>query len=219
MKISISTWRKSITGIAGALLLALSVATAPAQAAPLNLVLNSYPDFRADYIGFSHATTAGVTSFTGEYGFVTHVKDLFGVDNDIFETFYLTGTMDAAFNLLDGSFAITPFGGSDPLGPKTYSLTGDLTEMGFNPGLEAGKPGSLEFKFKATGGDADLVGAYGNNGGIIISELTFDGDFFIADMAQADIGVLPAPVPEPSTIALLALGGALIAIRRRKTAA
>jgi hypothetical protein len=120
----------------------------------------------------------------------------------------LTATIDGAGNLISGALSIT---GSIPglslAGPDL--LLGTLTAVG-DIGTD------LQFLVTITGGD--LQGYYPSQAGIVIGGAGFTG--WDANFSNGGAGTVDvAPIPEPGTAALLALGlvfvGAGRSARRR----
>jgi len=162
-----------------------------AQAAPLNLTLNDFPDIVSSFITVNYDPTSDV--FTAN-GFAQELDDDGSVPAEaiLAGTFGLTTTIDA-FGVLSGG-TLTIGGTVASLGFNSGTLlTGDLTALGFN---NAGDP--LEFLFDVTGGDAfALYGGGSLSGGIILSNSGFEGNWensFTADAtAASDTGVVPVP--------------------------
>lgn len=117
--------------------------------------------------------------------------------------------------------------GSVTIGDKSYSgllLQGTPTGFGFqNPGLAPAGTAALDVNVNLTGGL--LKDVYGPQAYVRIAPgtSTFNGLFFqdfsadrVFTNVRADSPPSPAPIPEPSTFAvLLACGGVALAYRRR----
>ncbi len=176
---------------------------APVLATPLNLTLGDQPDIVSGFISVDYFADSDVLQASG-FSFVLDT----GTDNSIFGgTFDLIATVDGSGSLVGGTLTV---GGTIPdLGYNSNTLlTGILTGMGFSDS------GLLEFVFDVTGGDA--AGLYGLEGGVLLSQSGFSGDwtsdFSSFGLAFADIGRLP--VDEPATLLLLTFGLALLWRRR-----
>lgn len=98
-------------------------------------------------------------------------------------------------------------------------LTGTFSSTMANQTFGAGAGDPLEFLFSVTGGDAAGLFSTGTFG-TILSQSGYTG-MFANDFVSAPFGGLadtfgPPPVPEPSVLGLMFLGGGLLAYRRRK---
>lgn len=167
------------------LLLGMSSLT---QAAPLNLILNDFPDITSSFISVDYNAGTDVLSASG---FALSLDDdgVAPAEPIAGGTFGLAASIDDLGAMSGGTLSI---GGTIAgLGFNSgILLTGTLSDIGFN---NAGDP--LEFLFDVTGGDA--AGLYGGLGGIILSSSGFGGDWtsdFSTTMgASADVGVIPVP--------------------------
>ena len=192
-----------------------------AQAAPLNLTLNDFPDIVSGQID---VTYNALTDAFDASGFAFELDDDGSVPAEAIAggTFDLTATIDASGNLTGGTLSI---GGTvASLGFTSGTLlTGTLTDFGFpNVGSDP-----FEFLLDVTGGDA--AGLYGGvPAGVILSGTGFDGDFNgnFDNLALLDGVPTPgtgtavadvAPVPLPAALWLFGTGLlGLIGVSRRR---
>ena len=183
-----------------------------AQAAPLNLMLNDFPDIVSSFIDVNY--NAGTDAFTAS-GFALELDDDGSVPAEAITngTFNLNASIDASGSLSSGSLSIGGTVASLGFNGGTL-LTGNLTAFGF---LDSGGD-PLEFLFSVTGGDA--AGLYGSIGGIILSGGTgFTGDFNTDFTGNGSAAADVAPVPLPAAVWLFGSGLlGLIGIVRRKKA-
>ena len=120
--------------------------------------------------------------------------------------FDLTATISAAGALSGGSLLVQ---GVVAGGATGTLLTADVVDVGFSD--VGGDP--LQFLLNITGGA--LAGLYPSVAGIVISGSGFTG--FGADFSNNGSGVADiAPIPEPGTAALLALGLATLGAARSR---
>ena len=120
-----------------------------------------------------------------------------------------------------------------PLGPGVYENFGDITitnDIFLNTLTRSGDPFNPEWTLAAVKGDVNLGGpwasatrmtwdytltATGTTLGGEHGYYAFIGDPFGVDIVSGNLGVSTAPVPEPQTWALMALGMAAVGWRRR----
>lgn len=185
-----------------------------AQAAPLGLTLLDTPDIFSSFIDVVYL--AGSDSFSAN-GFALQFDD--GSSNAIAGgLFTLDATIDEFGNLSAGTFTIS--GTIAGLGFNSGTLlTGNLTAFGFING--GGDP--LEFLFDVTGGDAAAL--YGGAGGIILSQVGFDGDWSsdfdnrfngIPGTGQGLADAAAVPLPAAVWLMLSGLMGLLATARRSR---
>ena len=161
-----------------------------AQAAPLNLTLNDFPDIVSSLITVTYG--AASSTFTAS-GFADELDDDGSVPAEaiVGGTFDLAAAIDASGALSGGSLAIGGTVASLGFNSGTL-LTGNLTALGFN---NAGDP--LEFLFDVTGGDAfALFGGGSLSGGVVLASSGFGGNWdsdFGTISAVSDTGVVPVP--------------------------
>jgi hypothetical protein len=169
-----------------------------AQAAPLNLTLNDFPDIVSSFIDVNY--DAASDTFTAS-GFALELDDDGSVPAEAIAggTFDLSATIDAAGNIAGGLLTIGGTVASLGFNSGTL-LTGNLTAFGF-PDL-GGDP--LEFLFDVTGGDA--AGLYGSIGGIILGGTNFTGDFTKDFNGDGSAVANVAPVPLPAAVWLFGVG-------------
>jgi hypothetical protein len=205
-------WRSTICTI-----IALAACTV-AQAKPLGLVMNPSPDVTSGFVDVDY--NAGLSNLLVS-GFSLSLYD--GVQSYNIagnDTFNINATVNASGIGTAGTLSIQ--GLVNGMGPNL--LTGTLTAGGFGskntPGVNLGDNDILEFIFTVTGGDmAAMYGGIGSPVGTILdsnNDSINDGEWTHSwnngpnDAAVADT----APVPEPTTLALFAIGG--IALLRRR---
>ena len=185
---------------------ALLVFSASAQAAPLNLTLNDFPDIVSAFIDVTY--DADTDSFSAS-GFALELDDDGSVPAEAISggTFDLSAIIDDAGALVGGSLTIGGTVASLGFNSGTL-LTGTLTAFGFPDA--GGDP--LEFLFDVTGGD--LAPLYGSlPGGVILSFTDFTGDFTadFDNLINGDPGTGSAvanvaPVPVPAAVWLFGSG-------------
>ena len=189
--------------------------TPVAQAAPLNLTLNDFPDIASFAIDVTY--DAGNDFLTADGLAFQLDDDGSGAAETILDgSFLLTATIDASGNLSGGSLNIGGTVSSLDFDSGTL-LTGELTAFGFD-----GSNDPFEFLFNVNTGDA--VGLYGSGpAGIILTQTGFGGSF-MADFDNLASGVAgtgsgvsdTAPVPIPGTLLLLGSGLMGLNVARRK---
>jgi hypothetical protein len=214
-----TTFRSLLTGARNGLLAAGLLLGSAAQAAPLNLTLNDFPDIVSSFIDVTY--NAGTDAFTAS-GFAQELDDDGSMPAEAIAggTFNLIATIDASGAMSGGSLSI---GGTvSSLGFNTGTLlTGNLTDFGFPDA--GGDP--LEFLFDVTGGDAAvLYGGVGAVGGVIMGATGFGGSFDsdfdnLRDGAGSGVANV-APIPVPAAVWLF--GSGLVGLaglgRRRRLA-
>ncbi len=201
-----TTFRSILTSARPGLIAAGLLLGSAAQAAPLNLTLNDFPDIVSGFIDVTY--NAGTGSFSASGFALTLDDDGVGAAEDITGgTFDLSATIDAAGSLSGGMLSIGGTVASLGFNSGTL-LTGNLTAFGFpNAG---GDP--LEFLFDVTSGEAASL--YGSvPGGIILSATGFTGNFnadfdnLIGGITGTGSGVADvAPVPLPAAVWLFGAG-------------
>jgi hypothetical protein len=185
-----------------------------AQAAPLNITLDDFPDILSSFLTASYDATLNILTVSGT---AMALDDDGSIPaQDITDgTFGLSATIDETGALSAGTLTIGGTVGA-PLNFNSGTiLTGDLTDFGFSLSA-SGNP--FEFLFNVTGGDAaNLFGGTGAQGGIILTlgsgVSEFSGSFesnFSNPNSAADTASLTAPVPEPTTWLLFLSGFGLI---------
>ena len=215
----------------GIVLAGLAVMTSQSVAAPLNLQFA--PGSHADISSILTTITydAGNDAFTAvgtssQYDPVFIPQDLSDIILPLGGVFDLNTTIDDNGALFGGTFTIT---GDIGNGFGTL-LSGNLTDFGFDDTFASDV---FEFAFDVTGGDTDVVSAYGGlsaKGGMILGTTGFSS---IANFTTGwsnkispglvggagTVDIKGAIVPEPAEYSLL-LGAASILllsiIRRRK---
>ncbi|WP_027706595.1 PEP-CTERM domain protein [Zooshikella ganghwensis] len=171
-----------------------------AKAVPLNLTLQDTPDINSAFISVGYAADTDTLSANG---FALNLDDDGTLEAIAGGTFGLTATIDSTGALSSGG--ILSIGGTiASLGFNSGTLlSGSLSAFGF--GL-ASDP--FEFLFTITGGDAaSLYGGIGSNAGVILSLDTgftgsFENSFRGTGLAVSDV----APIPVPTTLALISCG-------------
>lgn len=183
----------------------------PAKASPLGLTLLDHPDIASYYIHVDY--NAGTDNFNATGVALTFDDD--GIHLPLYITdgvFSIDATVDELGNPTGGTLSIT----GDVLGYSPTLLTGNLTDFGFQDPPDGGDP--FEFLFTVSGGELAIpyYGGLGSVVGVILSAVDggFDGTFD-ADFSNSGFGVADtAPIPEPTSLALLAAVGALLSARR-----
>jgi len=200
------------------------IGVASVQAMPLNLT-QMPPDIYSSQIQISY--DAGTDQFTASgYPIQYDRPPSFDVEPGLF---YINATIDAEGVATAGVLEITGTvlagageSGPAPLGPPVdVLLTGDLTGFGWVPDPPDGvRVPTFEFVFVCTGGSlAPDYGGLGAPMGCILSSFTsFPEEAFGTNYqcggAVSDTFTM---IPEPASMALLAVGlGALAARRRRR---
>jgi len=192
--------------------------TSQATAAPLGLNLQDSPNISSGLIGVSYdATTdeflaSGFTLSLFDQGFwVPIIPDATG-------SFAISATIDEFGTASAGDLSIT----GSILGFGPTLLTGTLTDFGFS---DSG--GDLfEFLFTVDDGILGVPALFGGTGSVVGVVLdangsNFTGDFgsdFTNTLSRTNLGLgfaKTAPIPEPTTLALL-LTGALLWRKRRR---
>lgn len=193
----------------------LLAAALPAAAAPLGLTTISAPDITSGFIDVSY--NASSETFLASGFALTLDDDGVGASDNIDPagSFNITATIDNAGVLSSGSLTID----GSVLGFGPSLLIGSLTDFGF---LDGG--GDLfEFLFTIDGGDlATLYGDVGPVVGVILDAngSTFTGSFatdFDNNFGSPGLGQGvsdAAPIPEPATLFLVLIAGALIRRKR-----
>lgn len=204
------------TRISLVILAVLSIAAVPAQAALLDLTLLDSPDITSGFADVMY--TAATDEFIAS-GWSLSMFDGNGdpVNIDPAGSFDIGATIDETGAPTGGALAIT--GQVLTFGPTL--LTAELTAFGY---LDGG--GDLfEFLFTVTGGDLATTEFYGEPGTVVGVILDANGSDFSGSfnsdfnnnfgMPGFGMGVSDtAPIPEPSSLLLLLVGGVL-AFRRR----
>ena len=191
---------------------------ATVEAAPLDIILEDYPDITSGFIDITY--DAGTDVFDAS-GFSLAYDDDGSVPSEVITggTFNISATIDADGTLSAGTLAI---GGTIPsLGYISGTLlTGTLTSLGFIPA--GGDPLEFLFDVEITGGD--LAPEYaGHTCGVILGGTNFPGSFAASfnnlffDMEGTGQGVSDTGVvvPEPATLGLLVFGLMASRLRRR----
>ena len=188
-------------GVAAIACLLAILMTGTAQATPLNLNLNPYPDIYSNWITAVYNTD---TTFTADGYALTLDDDGIGVAENIsIGTFDLDATISNSGVFSSGTLSI---GGTvATLGFNSGTLlTGNLTAFGYG-----GVNDPFEFLFDVTGGDAaSLYGGVGSTGGVIMSLTSFPSSFGSnwTSGSVSDTSDTGTPIPEPASMFLL-LGG------------
>jgi hypothetical protein len=194
----------------------LGFAAVPAQGSLLGLALLDYPDITS---GFTDVTYGAASDQFAASGFALSFDD--------------DGT-GSAENILNGVFSIdAAIDESGEPGPGTLVITGDV--LGYGPdlltasltdfGFMDGGGDIFEFLFEVTGGDLAIPSLYGDPGSVVGLILDATGSDFggTFDMDFDNTGGMPgwgmgvsdtAPIPEPSSLLLMLLAGALFRRRR-----
>jgi len=191
-----TTFPSLLTGARRGLLAAGLLLGSVAQAAPLGLTLNDFPDIVSAFIDVTYNATSDTLNANG---FAEELDDDGSVPAEAIAggSFSLTATIDASGALSAGSLSIGGTVASLGFNSGTL-LTGTLTAFGFPDA--GGDP--LEFLFDVTGGDAAaLYGGGSIPGGIILSDSGFPGSFDsnfdnLVDgvgSGVSDTGVVPLP--------------------------
>lgn len=211
---------KSIFRIIGLYLLSvvagsLFLFTPVAQAAPLNLTLNDFPDIASFFIDVTYDEGNDLLTAAGEALWLD--DDGSGSAEVISDgSFHFTAAIDNSGNLSGGTLNIG--GKVSSLGFESGTLlTGNLTAFGFG-----GADDPFEFLFNVTDGDA--AGLYGSvPAGVILSKTGFSGNFtadfdnLVGGGAGTGSGESnTAPVPVPGTLLLFGSGLMWLNVARRK---
>ncbi len=190
-------------------ILALTMTASYAQATPLNLVTD-VPDVTSLFVAVSF--DSGTSTFTAN-GFATDL-DLDGIAPPDY-------TIDGGAFSLSATLAPTTLGTDMYVTGGSISITGTIPALGYNSGtlltgtvddvgyLPAGGE-IFEFLFAVTGGDLAPLYPSGQRGGTIINAVNsgFGGSFAASFANDGFSGTSDAfPIPEPSTVAMLGLGG------------
>ena len=204
--------------IAFAACLLAGIVTSPVKSAPLGLTLQDSPQASSGFINVSYS--ASTDEFLAS-GFALSLFDQgfwIPIIPDAIDSFTISATIDEFGTAGAGGLSIT--GSILGLGPTL--LTGTLTDFGF---LDGG--GDLfEFLFTVDDGVLGIPGLFGGPGsvfGVVLDAngSNFTGDFgtdFSNTFRRGNKGpgvALTAPIPEPTTLALL-LTGALVWRNRRR---
>lgn len=204
--------------------LVLAIA-AGAQAAPLGLVLNPDPDFTANFIDLSYVANNAPNNFTATGYNVALDDDGVGPLLDPLAYNYGDFSLSASITtagLMTGGTLVISGNYSNTIGLSGVLLTGNLTAFGFTDGPTSEL---FEFTYTVTGGlmaTAQYFGLPGAPGGVIYDtgEDVFNG-LFTSNFATSGFGsggnADVAPIPEPATLSLFFLGGAILfrPVRRR----
>lgn len=145
----------------------LAVAARPAQAAPLNLTLQTASSMMADYIDVSYDAASQTLTARGLVEYLVQESELPAqLANG---TFTITAVISNTGAISSGTLTIA--GELPALGVAQGTLlTGQLKDFGFG---EAGGP--LEFQFTTDGGA--LASNYAATTGVILSQSRFPGNF------------------------------------------
>lgn len=214
--------RKLSSAIVGCIAL---VYGADLRAAPLGLTLLGDPDFTANFIDLSYVANNAPNNFSATGYNVALDDDGVGPLLDPFVynygDFSLTASITTA-GLMTGGTLVVSGNYSNTIGLSGVLLTGNLTAFGFTDGPTSEL---FEFTYTVTGGlmaTAQYFGLPGSPGGVIYDtgENVFNG-LFTSDFGTSGFGsggnADVAPIPEPATLSLFFLGGAILLrpVRRR----
>ena len=193
--------------------------TPVAQAAPLNLTLNDFPDIASFSIDVTYDAASDLLT---AYGTASQLDDDGSISAEDISvgSFLIEATTDNSGKLSSGTLTIE--GTVSSLGFTTDTLlTGDLTAFGFN-----GPDDPFEFLLAVTGGDAlELYGSGSVPAGVILTQTGFSGNFTedfnnlgLSGTGSGSGMSNTAPVPVPGTLLLLGSGlMGLDAVRRKLT--
>lgn len=190
----------------------LFAGAAASHATPLGLVPGT-PDVFSGFVSISY--DAGTDAFEAVGTPVQYNAP--PVDPMSGGVFALTATIDANGVVSGGSLSISGTTAS----ASGVLLTGSVVQFGFAPDGVPGAP-TFEFICSATGGA--LLADYGGTGapiGVIISSFdSFAGNLDVNFTGSTGLADTFSPVPEPTSMTLLAVGivGTLWARRRKKPA-
>lgn len=171
----------------------------PAQAAPLNLTLNPFPDITSTLLDVNYDSVGDIlTVLGGADDLKVSGSSTLPIAGGIFD---LLANIDGSGALTAAGSSLTIFGTASGFSPSPL-LTGDLTAFGF------GAADTLEFLFDVTGGEAaGLYGGIGATAGVIVTGSGFfSGDFTVDFDGSGFAAADTQPVPEPSTVVLLLAG-------------
>ena len=190
----------------------LFMGTAVSHATPLGLVPGT-PDIFSAIVSIDYDAGTDVFNAAG-VAMQYNAPPVEIVSSGLFD---LTATIDANSVVSGGSLSIS----GTTTSASGVLLTGSVVQFGFAPDGAPGAP-TFEFICSATGGA--LLTEYGGPGapiGVIISSFdSFSGNMDVSFAGSTGLADTFSPVPEPTSITLLAIGivGTLWTRRRRKPA-